>query len=60
MSYECVVPQLSFADAVPGATCNYPTADTKRKRLAQIAGRCPVHKTLAHGVEFADSVTFVP
>jgi len=32
--------------------------DAQRKRLAQIAERCPVHKTLAHGVEFEDNATF--
>ena len=30
----------------------------QRKRLAQIAQRCPVHKTLAHGVAFEDNATF--
>ena len=32
--------------------------DAQRKRLAQIAERCPVHKTLAHGVAFEDHATF--
>ena len=32
--------------------------DTQRKRLEQVAGRCPVHKTLARGVEIFDSVSF--
>lgn len=32
--------------------------DAQRKRLAQVAERCPVHKTLANGVEIFDSVTF--
>ena len=30
----------------------------QRKRLAQIAQRCPVHKTLARGVQFEDHATF--
>ncbi len=34
--------------------------ESQRKRLAQIAERCPVHKTLAHGVAFEDIATFVP
>jgi len=34
--------------------------DAQRKRLAQIAKRCPVHKTLAHGVEFEDNAMFGP
>ena len=32
--------------------------DAQRTRLAQVAQRCPVHKTLANGVEIIDSVTF--
>ena len=32
--------------------------DAQHKRLAQIAERCPVHKTLAHGVQFEDNATF--
>ena len=32
--------------------------EAQRKRLAQIAKRCPVHKTLAHGVAFEDHATF--
>lgn len=32
--------------------------ETQRKRLAQIAQRCPVHKTLAQGVQFEDHATF--
>lgn len=31
--------------------------DEQRRRLAQIAVRCPVHKTLAQGVVFDDTVT---
>lgn len=30
----------------------------QQKRLAQIVGRCPVHKTLANGVHFEDHATF--
>lgn len=32
--------------------------DQQKKRLAQIATRCPVHKTLANGVVFEDNATF--
>ncbi len=32
--------------------------EAQRKRLAQIVGRCPVHKTLAHGIAFEDNATF--
>jgi putative redox protein len=34
--------------------------EAQRKRLAQIAQRCPVHKTLAQGVAFEDNATFDP
>ena len=34
------------------------TDEAQKKRLTQIAGRCPVHKTLAHGVKIFDEVTF--
>ena len=32
--------------------------EAQRKRLAQIAARCPVHKTLEHGIAFEDNTTF--
>jgi putative redox protein len=32
--------------------------DAQRTRLAQVAERCPVHKTLANGVKIFDSVSF--
>ena len=32
--------------------------EAQRKRLTQIAGRCPVHKTLAKGVKFDDNASF--
>jgi putative redox protein len=32
--------------------------EAQRERLAQVAQRCPVHKTLAHGVHFEDHATF--
>jgi putative redox protein len=34
--------------------------DAQRKRLTQVARRCPVHKTLANGVHLVDSVVFEP
>ncbi len=33
-------------------------SDAQRRRLAQITERCPVHKTLARGVDFDDEATF--
>ena len=32
--------------------------EKQQKRLAQIATRCPVHKTLANGVVFRDNAIF--
>jgi putative redox protein len=32
--------------------------EAQRKRLTQVAQRCPVHKTLANGVHLVDSVAF--
>ena len=32
--------------------------DAQRKRLTQVAQRCPVHKTLEKGVHLSDTVTF--
>ena len=32
--------------------------EPQRKRLTQVAGRCPVHKTLVNGVHIVDSVDF--
>ena len=33
-------------------------SDAEKKRLEQVTSRCPVHKTLASGVQIVDSVTF--
>ena len=32
--------------------------EAQQKRLAQVAARCPVHKTLVKGVQIFDSVSF--
>ncbi len=34
--------------------------EPQRNRLTQVAQRCPVHKTLASGVQIFDTVTFEP
>ncbi len=56
---ECDIPERGFIERI---TSNVHIKgnfdDTQRKRLAQIAERCPVHKTLAHGVVFEDNATF--
>ena len=56
---DCDIPDRGFIERI---TSNVHIEgnfdDAQRKRLAQIAQRCPVHKTLAHGVEFEDNATF--
>ncbi len=32
--------------------------EAQRKRLTQVAGRCPVHKTLVNGMQIVDNVAF--
>jgi putative redox protein len=56
---DCDMPDRGFIERV---TSNVHIEgdfdDAQRKRLAQIVTRCPVHKTLTHGIEFEDNVTF--
>jgi putative redox protein len=56
---DCDMPDRGFIEKV---TSNVHIEgdfdDAQRKRLAQIVTRCPVHKTLAHGIEFEDNSTF--
>lgn len=58
---DCDIPDKGFIEKI---TSNVHITgefdEAQRKRLAQIAERCPVHKTLAHGVEFDDNATFGP
>ncbi len=58
---DCDIPDKGFIERI---TSNVHFEgdfdDAQRKRLAQIAERCPVHKTLAHGVVFEDNATFGP
>ncbi len=56
---DCDIPDRGFIERITGNVHiegNFD--DAQRKRLAQIAERCPVHKTLAHGVVFEDKATF--
>jgi len=46
---ERVTSQVTIHGAVTAA---------ERARLTQVAKRCPVHKTLANGVQIADTVSF--
>ena len=56
---DCDIPDRGFIEKI---TSNVHITgdfdDAQRKRLAQIAERCPVHKTLMHGVVFEDHATF--
>jgi len=58
---DCDIPDKGFIEQI---TSNVHIEgnfdDAQRKRLTQIAERCPVHKTLAHGVIFEDNATFGP
>ncbi len=56
---DCDIPERGFIEKITSNV--HITGDfdeAQRKRLAQIAQRCPVHKTLAHGVAFEDHATF--
>lgn len=56
---DCDMPDRGFIEKI---TSNVKITgdfdEAQRKRLAQIAERCPVHKTLMHGVVFEDHATF--
>ncbi len=56
---DCEIPDRGFIEQI---TSNVHISgdfdDAQKKRLAQIAQRCPVHKTLAHGIAFEDNATF--
>ena len=56
---DCDIPDKGFIERITSNVHIEGDFDeAQRKRLAQIAERCPVHKTLAHGVEFEDNVSF--
>jgi len=56
---DCDVPDKGFIERITSNVHIEGNFDgAQRKRLAQIAERCPVHKTLAHGVVFEDNATF--
>ena len=41
-----------------GRQSSYHFDEAQQVRLAEVAQRCPVHKTLAKGVVFSDSASF--
>ena len=56
---DCDMPDRGFLEKVTSDVhIEGDFDDAQRKRLAQIVTRCPVHKTLAHGIEFEDNATF--
>ena len=56
---DCDMPDRGFLEKATGNVhIEGDFDDAQRKRLAQIVTRCPVHKTLAHGIEFEDNATF--
>ena len=56
---DCDIPDKGFIDEITSdvrISGNFD--DAQKKRLAQIAERCPVHKTLQRGIVFDDNATF--
>lgn len=56
---DCEDPKKGFIDRVESRIrIAGEFTDAQRQRLAQVAERCPVHKTLANGVKMVDQVDF--
>ena len=56
---DCDIPDKGFIEKITSNVHIEGDFDeAQKKRLAQIAQRCPVHKTLAHGVQFEDNASF--
>ncbi len=56
---DCDMPEKGFIDKITSDVRIAGEFDeAQQKRLAQIAERCPVHKTLARGIVFEDRATF--
>ncbi len=56
---DCDIPDKGFIEKITSNVHIEGDFDeAQRKRLAQIAQRCPVHKTRAHGVKFEDNASF--
>lgn len=56
---DCDIPEKGFIEKITSNVHIEGDFDTaQKKRLAQIAQRCPVHKTLAHGIKFEDNASF--
>ncbi len=56
---DCDIPDKGFIEKIVSKIhIEGDFDDAQQKRLAQIAERCPVHKTLANGVELVDNTKF--
>ncbi len=56
---ECDDDQSGYIDRVTGdLTITGDLDDQQQRRLAEVAGRCPVQKTLEKGVHVVDDVSF--
>ena len=56
---DCDNPALGFIDKITSQVhISGDFDEAQQKRLAEVAQRCPVHKTLANGVVFSDNATF--
>lgn len=56
---DCDMPNRGFIEQVTSNVhIDGDFDEAQRRRLAEIVSRCPIHKTLAHGVRFEDSATF--
>lgn len=56
---DCDDPKTGFIDKITShVEIDGNFDDAQRRRLAEIIERCPVHKTLANGVEFSDNTAF--
>ncbi len=56
---DCDIPDRGYLEKISSEVQIKGDFDeAQRKRLAQIVERCPVHKTLEHGLVFEDNATF--
>ncbi len=56
---DCDSPDKGFIDKITSdVQISGDFDEAQKKRLTQVAERCPVHKTLAHGIVFEDRATF--
>lgn len=56
---DCDIPEKGLIDKITSEVrISGDFDDAQKKRLAQIVERCPVHKTLAHGIVIKDRATF--